>query len=352
MFKHRKGDFKQMRKNIERMIGLTLCMGMLAGCAQTPESSLVRQKGNKALDSYKEADDKDVNMAGNASSADQTTASESTGTSDTAASTDVHPDNASAARTTIRDLINAPETYKSQVTDDTSKLVVNTDAAVEIPDVEKISAISVTPAAVTQDLLDGITDAFFSNAKIYTADSYYVQTKDEIKKKIDELKEDVANGNLDPNNWGTDDNGNLVYDIYDDIDYWESQYESAPETRNLRNTCEINKRGTRNQHLLCAAIQTHLKCIGKFIHLYHCATNCYISQHCQVADNRLSKGNRTKCNQCWKCQFICHADTLQILIIDDVILGRGADRATDPIAVGFQIIKCRVHRFLTFRITA
>ena len=100
-----------MRKNIERMIGLTLCMGMLAGCAQTPESSLVRQKGNKALDSYKEADDKDVNMAGNASSADQTTASESTGTSDTAASTDVHPDNASAARTTIRDLINAPETY-------------------------------------------------------------------------------------------------------------------------------------------------------------------------------------------------------------------------------------------------
>ena len=125
----------------------------------------------------------DVNMAGNASSADQTTASENTGTSDTAASTDVHPDNASAARTTIRDLINAPETYKSQVTDDTSKLVVNTDAAVEIPDVEKISAISVTPAAVTQDLLDGITDAFFSNAKIYTADSYYVQTKDEIKKK-------------------------------------------------------------------------------------------------------------------------------------------------------------------------
>ena len=105
-----------MRKNIERMIGLTLCMGMLAGCAQTPESSLVRQKGNKALDSYKEADDKDVNMAGNASSADQTTASESTGTSDTAASTNVHPDNASAARTTIRDLINAPETYKSQVT--------------------------------------------------------------------------------------------------------------------------------------------------------------------------------------------------------------------------------------------
>ena len=207
-------------------------MGMLAGCAQTPESSLVRQKGSKALDYYKEADS-NVDMVESDSSADQTTTSQSTGTADQATATDDSTDNTSAARTTIRDLINAPETYKSQVTDDTAKLVVNTDASVEIPDVEKISAISVTPAEVTQDLLDRITDAFFSDAKIYTADSYYVQTKDEIKQKIDELKEDVANGNLDSNNWGTDDDGNLVYDIYEDIDYWESQYESAPETRTL-----------------------------------------------------------------------------------------------------------------------
>ena len=199
-----------MRKNIERIIGLTLCMGMLAGCAQTPESSLVRQKGNKALDSYKEADN-NVDMVESDSSADQTNTSQSTGTADSITATDDSTDNISAARTTIRDLLNAPETYKSQVTDDTAKLVVNTDASVEIPDVEKISAISVTPAEVTQDLLDRITDAFFSDAKIYTADSYYVQTKDEIKQKIDELKEDVANGNLDPNNYGTDDNGNLVY---------------------------------------------------------------------------------------------------------------------------------------------
>ena len=41
-----------------------------------------------------------------------------------------------AVRTTIRDLLNAPETYKSQTTDDSAKLVVNTDATVEIPDVE------------------------------------------------------------------------------------------------------------------------------------------------------------------------------------------------------------------------
>lgn len=49
-------------------------------------------------------------------------------------------------------------------------------------------------------------------------DSYYVKTKDEIKKTLDELKEDVANGNLDPYNYGTDDDGNYVYDIYEDKD--------------------------------------------------------------------------------------------------------------------------------------
>ena len=35
-------------------------------------------------------------------------------------------------------------------------------------------------------------------------DSYYVKTKDKIKKTLDELKEDVANGNLDPYNYGTE----------------------------------------------------------------------------------------------------------------------------------------------------
>ena len=186
-----------MRKNTKKVIGFTLCLGLLTGCAQTPESSLVKQKGSKSLDTYKEAE--------------VTT----------------------AARTTIRDLINAPATCKSQVTDDSAKLVVNTDATVEIPDVEKISAISVTPAEITQDLLDRITDAFFFDAKLYTAESYYTQTKSDIQATIDKLKEYVANGNLDPYNLGTDSNGDYEYNIYDDIEYWEGEYASAPETKTL-----------------------------------------------------------------------------------------------------------------------
>ncbi len=55
--------------------------------------------------------------------------------------------------------------------------------------------------------------------KIYTADSYYVQTKDEIKKKIDELKK-----MLPTVIWiliiGEPMIMAISYDIYDDIDYW------------------------------------------------------------------------------------------------------------------------------------
>ncbi len=227
-------NLPDMRKNIEKIIGLTLCVGMLTGCAQTPESSLVKPKGSSAMDAYKEADDS-VDMVENNTASDEAAADSNSAASENDNTTDSNNSSsaASAAKTTIRDLINAPQTYKSQVTDDSAKLVVNTDATVEIPAVDKISAISVTPAEVTQDLLDRITDAFFSDATLYTADSYYVQTKSEIKEILDGLKEDVANGNLDPNNWGTDDEGNYIYDIYADIEYWESEYETAPEAKTL-----------------------------------------------------------------------------------------------------------------------
>ena len=80
-----------MRKNINKIVGLTLCIGMLTGCAQTPESSLVKPKGNKAEDAYTEAEGVDIVKEDS---------SENT------------KDKNTAVRTTIRDLLNAPETYK------------------------------------------------------------------------------------------------------------------------------------------------------------------------------------------------------------------------------------------------
>lgn len=109
-----------MRKNIKKFAGIVLCIGMFTGCAQTPDSSLVKPKGSKAVDAYTEADD----VSGSKGEASES-----------------KNDDGSESKTTIRNLIDAPQDYKSHVEDDSAKLVVNTDASVEIPEVEKISAI-------------------------------------------------------------------------------------------------------------------------------------------------------------------------------------------------------------------
>lgn len=109
-----------MRKNIKKFAGIVLCIGMFTGCAQTPDSSLVKPKGSKAVDAYTEADD----VSGSKGEASES-----------------KNDDGSESKTTIRNLIDAPQNYKSHVEDDSAKLVVNTDASVEIPEVEKISAI-------------------------------------------------------------------------------------------------------------------------------------------------------------------------------------------------------------------
>lgn len=108
-----------MRKNIKKFAGIVLCIGMFTGCAQTPDSSLVKPKGSKAVDAYTEADD----VSGSKGEASES-----------------KNDDGSESKTTIRNLIDAPQNYKSHVEDDSAKLVVNTDASVEIPEVEKISA--------------------------------------------------------------------------------------------------------------------------------------------------------------------------------------------------------------------
>ena len=135
---------------------------MFTGCAQTPDSSFGKAEGGaKAVDAYTEADD----VSGSKGEASES-----------------KNDDGSESKTTIRNLIDAPQNYKSHVEDDSAKLVVDTDASVEIPEVEKDICYFCHRGRSYQELLDRITNAFFSEAKLYTMDSYYAMTKDEIKK--------------------------------------------------------------------------------------------------------------------------------------------------------------------------
>ena len=83
-----------MRKNIKKFAGIVLCIGMFTGCAQTPDSSLVKPKGSKAVDAYTEADD----VSGSKGEASES-----------------KNDDGSESKTTIRNLIDAPQNYKSHV---------------------------------------------------------------------------------------------------------------------------------------------------------------------------------------------------------------------------------------------
>ena len=103
----------------------------LAGCVETPESSLVKKKGN-----IKEIQFEDVK-------------------------TEKQGDQKSADRKSIRETTGAPETYQSETLDTAGNLKILTDAKVEIPDADHVSVIEVTQHPVGQEPMDLITDTFF-----------------------------------------------------------------------------------------------------------------------------------------------------------------------------------------------
>lgn len=196
---------------------------LLGGCAATPEESLVKQKGAASLKNYEEADD-----AGAVT--DKEESEEGTGT---AAGENADGEGESAGTNPLRQMLGAPEHYQSETSDETGKLQILTDAEVEIPDAEKVSAIAVSQHPFDQAGIDAVTEVFFPDARFYTCSSYYQETKADYQKKIEELKGYVAEGNLDPYNFGTDENGNYVYDIYSEIEMYEQAYQEAPEERTL-----------------------------------------------------------------------------------------------------------------------
>lgn len=198
-----------------------LFAGTLVGCAKTPSDSLVKMKGKASEKNYEEAV---VDMEPSEASASDNTASNE-------ADTETHKSEKQTSG--IRTLVNAPETYKSEVVDETGNLKIRTDAVVEIPNADKASAIQVSQRAFDQELIDRVSATFFPGAKFYSAESYWQPTKADLAKNLNELKGYLAEGNMDPFGWGTDENGNYTFDLQAEIENLEMQYESTPEEKVL-----------------------------------------------------------------------------------------------------------------------
>lgn len=178
-----------------KLWAILLSAGLLAGCAKTPEDSVVKLKGEAAKSGYEAAE---------------------------------------GGKENLRAALDAPEHFESEAKDATGKLKIITDAAVEVPDAEGASVISVSRHPFGQGEIDRITKALFGDAKIYDYYSYTEKTKEDYRAWIEELEGYVAAGNLDPYNEGTDPDGNYVYDIYGVIEQAKKEYETAPEEASPR----------------------------------------------------------------------------------------------------------------------
>lgn len=182
-----------MKKRVfAALMCVSISCGCLAGCEKTPEEAIVREKSADSIKSYESAEAKKTDE-------------------------------------TLRELLGAPEHYTNEKSYENGGLIIDTDAEVTVPETTAASTCAVSAKEVNQDLIDTVTKAFFDGDTVYHSFTYDEWTKSDYQEQITLLKKYKAEGNLDPYEHGTDENGNLQYDIDQQIQGMEEKMQSAPE---------------------------------------------------------------------------------------------------------------------------
>ncbi len=181
-----------MRKKYISVIAAGLCVAMFAGCQETPKDSIVKQKGADSIKSYESAEEPETDSP-------------------------------------LRELLGAPEHYSNKASYEGGGLVIETDADVILPEANSINTYAVSAREVNQEMIDTVTNAFFEGAKFYSAVSYKEWTKEDYENQIAILKKYKSEGNLDPYEFGTDENGQPQFDIDEEIARNEERKQEAPD---------------------------------------------------------------------------------------------------------------------------
>lgn len=176
-----------MKKNYMAMIAAALTISLLTGCQETPKNSIVKQKGADNIQEYE------------------------------------------SASSSIKEMLKAPETYKNQATYENGALVIDTDAEVILPEADSMNTYKVTAEEMSQEMIDKVTNVFFDGAKFYHAFTYGQWTKEQYQEEITRLKQYKAEGNIDPYEYGKDENGELYFNIDDVIARDEQELADAPD---------------------------------------------------------------------------------------------------------------------------
>lgn len=179
-----------MRRKYKIWFAIGLCITMMAGCEKTPDEVIVKEKGAANMEAYESGDE--------------------TGE-------------------LLRETLGVPEHYKKESVYEDGGLVIDTDAEVIVPEVSAIDTVNVTAREGNQELIDTVTKAFFDGDKIYNGISYATMTKAYIEERLALLKRYKAENNLDPYEYGKDENGNLYFNIDQEIENYEGWYQNAPD---------------------------------------------------------------------------------------------------------------------------
>jgi len=226
-------------KKRRRTLALLLSATLLSGCAATPDSSIVRQKGSQSQDNYREADDSSSEETGetqNVSGVEVSLEDEpDTGSIDQEDTVSGNAENVLATR------LGVPDTYTATASTSDGSFTLTCDAVVDVPDVSQVPVYSVSQMEFTQEFIDLVTEAFFGESPVYDYAYYYQTTKAEALEKLNELKEYQAEGNTDPYGYieaaresGAFEDGSVteddIFNLQEEIDEWEQVYAEAPET--------------------------------------------------------------------------------------------------------------------------
>lgn len=179
------------RQTSMAILALCLCVGILTGCEKTPEESIVKEKGSGAAGGYASAGDDNGVL--------------------------------------LKEELNIPEHYKNTSSYEEGGLIIDTDATVTVPEVSSMDTILVSAMKADQSMIDTVTKAFFGDSKIYNGITYAQLTKEQVQTQLNLLKRYKAEGNTDPYELGTDDNGQPYYDINAEIERYEKDLQTAPD---------------------------------------------------------------------------------------------------------------------------
>lgn len=177
-----------------KLLAVLFCFSITSfmGCEKTPEETIVREKGAGSTKQYESGED---------------------------------------TNSPLGERLSVPEHYKNKSIYEDGKLVIDTDADVFVPNADTVNTYAVSAKEVNQEMIDTVTKAFFEGDKIYQGYDYHLWTKEDFQKQITTLKKYKSEGNLDPYDYGTDENGVPQFDLDATIARYEEKLKSAPEEK-------------------------------------------------------------------------------------------------------------------------